>query len=408
MTNPKRTPEEVSAIMRKVHSYDTAPEVALQSVLREQGVVYEVHPADLPGKPDIVLTAARVAVFVDGEFWHGMQWRRRRRAALDEQFKAARNREYWLKKIRRNMQRDCANTSKLLKQGWKVIRFWEKDVLEHPEKCAEMTLRLRDSQVIDDGFSVLPGKTFAEFCAGSGPMRTGLAAQGWTLVFAAGRDPSQLAMRSGQSPEVDGHGAPGAIHELAADLIPSVTLATASLPCNDLSLAGARGGLKSEHVSAFWGFVRILTAMGRRRPPLILVESGAEFLTAQAGADFKQALKILNDLGYAVDTFLLDAAVFAPQSRPRLFVIGSLDAPLGADQPKEEYSFFEDEARPRAVADFILANPDIRWRVRALPSMIGSADVVCVPMIAWIAEHYLDPVVMELLRGRPLQQTQGG
>ena len=71
MTKPKRTPEEVSEVMRKVHSYDTSPEIALQTVLREQGVEYEVHPADVPGKPDIILTEDRAAVYVDGEFWHG-------------------------------------------------------------------------------------------------------------------------------------------------------------------------------------------------------------------------------------------------------------------------------------------------------------------------------------------------
>lgn len=57
MAHPKRTPEEVSEVMRKVHSYDTAPEVALQSVLREHGVAYDVHAADLPGKPDVVLVS---------------------------------------------------------------------------------------------------------------------------------------------------------------------------------------------------------------------------------------------------------------------------------------------------------------------------------------------------------------
>ncbi|PKO23929.1 MAG: hypothetical protein CVU38_01545 [Chloroflexi bacterium HGW-Chloroflexi-1] len=71
MTKPKRTAEQVSEVMRKVHSYDTAPEIVLQSVLRERGIEYDVHSADLPGKPDIVLAEERVAVFVDGEFWHG-------------------------------------------------------------------------------------------------------------------------------------------------------------------------------------------------------------------------------------------------------------------------------------------------------------------------------------------------
>lgn len=536
MTKAKRTPEEVSEVMRKVHSYDTTPERVLQSVLREQGVEYEVHPADLPGKPDIVLAQSRVAVFVDGEFWHGMQWRRRRRFTLDEQFKESRNRDYWVKKIRRNMERDCTNTTRLLKQGWKVIRFWEKDVLKNPEKCAKMAIHLRDTQVMSDGFSVLPEKTFAEFFAGIGLMRMGLEAQGWRLAFANDIDPLKLEMYQSQFGEADGHFKLGDIHELSADLVPTATLATASFPCNDLSLAGARAGLGGKQSSAFWGFVRVLTEMEHRRPPLILIENVTGFLTSHGGSDFKEALKALNGLGYVVDSFILDALRFVPQSRQRLFVVGVLDAQSKLSEPREEYGFFESEIRPRALADFILANPDIRWSVRSLPSLpdsngmclemiledlpdaapewwsaervdyllnqmsprhrekaeemiagdkwsygtifrrvrngksmaelrtdgiagclrtprggsgrqillkagkgkcyarlvtpreaarlmgadefkltvplnqalFGFGDAVCVPVISWIAEHYLNPVVSELMRGRPLQQTYGG
>ena len=536
MAGSKRTPEEISEVMRKVHSYNTAPEVALQSVLREHGVEYEVHPANLPGKPDIVLTKDRVAVFVDGEFWHGVQWRRRRRVTLDEQFRESRNREYWVKKIRRNMQRDCSSTSKLLKQGWKVIRFWERDVLENPEKCAEMTIQLRDAQVIDESFSVLPEKSFAEFFAGIGLMRMGLERQGWTLAFANDIDPLKLEMYQGQFGDANGHFNLGDIHELSVDLVPTVTLATASFPCNDLSLAGARAGLGGKQSSAFWGFVRILTEMGHRRPPLVLIENVLGFLTSHGGSDFKDALKALNDLGYSVDSFILDAVRFVPQSRQRLFVVGILDTQLSLGEPKGAYGFFESEIRPRALAEFVLANPDIRWSLRQLPSppnsngvslesiledlpesapewwskervdyllnqmsprhrekaavmiasnewtygtifrrvrneksmaelrtdgiagclrtprggsgrqillkagkgqcyarlvtpreaarlmgadefkltvpqnqaLFGFGDAVCVPVISWIAEHYLNPAVTEMMRGRPLQQTRGG
>ncbi len=536
MIKSKRTSEEVSEVMRKVHSYNTSPEIALQTVLREQGVEYEVHPADLPGKPDMVLTSDRVAVFVDGEFWHGMQWRRRRRAALEEQFKESLNREYWIKKIRRTMQRDCSNTSELLKQGWKVIRFWERDVLKNPEKCAEMTIQLRDSQLIDDSFSVLPDKTFAEFFAGIGLMRMGLERQGWTLAFANDIDPLKLQMYQGHFGDVNGHFNLGDVHELSADMVPTVTLATASFPCNDLSLAGARAGLGGKQSSAFWGFIRILTEMGHRRPPLVLIENVPGFLTSRGGSDFKEALKALNGLGYAVDSFILDAVRFVPQSRQRLFVVGTLDSQPKLSGPKAEYGFFESDSRPRALADFILTNPDLRWNVRPLPSLpsnngvalrtiledlpdtapewwsqervdyllnqmsprhrekaeemitgddwsygtifrrvrnersmaelrtdgiagclrtprggsgrqillkagqgkcyarlvtpreaarlmgadeytlevpvnqalFGFGDAVCVPVISWIAEHYLNPVVTELMRGRPLQQIYGG
>ncbi len=113
--------------------------------------------------------------------------------------------------------------------------------------------------------------------------------------------------------------------------IPDVTLATASFPCNDLSLAGARKGLAGEQSSAFWGFIDILTQMGlRRRPPLILIENVTGFLTSHDGNDFHDALAALNKLGYVLDPFIIDAGRFLPQSfRQRLFVVGikTRDAP---------------------------------------------------------------------------------
>lgn len=96
------------------------------------------------------------------------------------------------------------------------------------------------------------------------------------------------------------------IHKLNADDIPAVTLATASFPCNDLSLAGMRKGLAGKESSAYWGFVRILEEMGDRRPPIVLLENVSGFLTSHGGRDFQSALLAINRLGYAVDTIIID------------------------------------------------------------------------------------------------------
>lgn len=113
------------------------------------------------------------------------------------------------------------------------------------------------------------------------------------------------------------------IHKLRADDIPSVTLATASFPCNDLSVAGARLGLNDrKQSSAFWGIVKIINDWGDRKPPFVLLENVVGFLTSKSGEDFKQALLTLNGLGYFIDAFILDAVSFVPQNRKRLFVIG--------------------------------------------------------------------------------------
>ncbi len=210
-----------------------------------------------------------------------------------------------------------------------------------------------------------PLLTAAEYFAGIGLMRLGLDQGGWTTVFANDIDEKKHQMyrdHFGNSPEF----VLGDVHEIKPSSVPTTLLATASFPCNDLSLAGSRKGLAGQHSSAFWGFIRILEKMGSRRPPLILLENVTGFLTSQGGADFREALLALNNLGYSVDAFVIDAARFVPQSRQRLFVVGE----RGARSTVEETpSLFQSDLRPPALADFILWHPDIQWNLRALPAL---------------------------------------
>lgn len=211
-----------------------------------------------------------------------------------------------------------------------------------------------------------PHKTIAEFFAGIGLMRIGLENAGWRIAFANDIDEDKWQMYKDHFGDT-GEFIVGDIHRLKSSEVPSVGLATASFPCNDLSLAGARHGLAGAQSSAFWGFIDILKAMKRERrlPPLVLLENVTGFLTSDDGHDFEDALLALNDVGYAVDSFIIDAARFVPQSRQRLFVIGVKTrdvAPLN-----ETPDFYESAARPAALASFILLHPDINWRIRALP-----------------------------------------
>lgn len=89
----------------------------------------------MPGCPDLVFSAERVVVFVDGDFWHGRQWRLRGHASLESQFARSRNRAYWVQKISRNVRRDRQTTRKLRTLGWRVIRVWESDLRSRPERC---------------------------------------------------------------------------------------------------------------------------------------------------------------------------------------------------------------------------------------------------------------------------------
>lgn len=210
-------------------------------------------------------------------------------------------------------------------------------------------------------------KRAAEFFAGIGLMRMGLDKEGWTTAWANDIDEKKWEMYLAHFGEDGCQNVAGDVHQIDGADMPDIELATASFPCNDLSLAGSRNGLAGMHSSAFWGFINVLKTMGKRRPPMVLLENVAGFLTSNDGNDFRDALVALNELGYAVDAFIIDAARFVPQSRVRLFVVGTKAS--GSEAKVKEMGLLQSDCRPAALADFIFMNPDIGWSIRELPRL---------------------------------------
>lgn len=130
-----RTPEITHKIMSSIKSRDTRPEMALRHALWVRGLRYRVNVRSLIGKPDIVFTRAKIAVFCDGDFWHGHNWAIRGLASLDDELK--RYSDFWRDKILGNIERDKKNTLNLELDGWVVMRFWESDIKSDVEKCAD-------------------------------------------------------------------------------------------------------------------------------------------------------------------------------------------------------------------------------------------------------------------------------
>ena len=207
----------------------------------------------------------------------------------------------------------------------------------------------------------------AEFFAGIGLMRMGLDREGLSTVWANDIDPKKWQMYRTNFPDADDVFSIKDVHKVNSAELPDIDLATASFPCNDLSLAGARHGLAGSQSSAYWGFIDVLQSMGSRRPPVVLLENVPGFLTSNDGNDFRDALLSLNDLGYAVDAFMVDAARFVPQSRLRLFVIGSKASSQKLNETAD--TFFQSDTRPESLADFIFLNPEVGWSIRNLPSL---------------------------------------
>jgi DNA mismatch endonuclease (patch repair protein) len=119
------SPEKRSAVMSRIRGSGTKPELAVAAMLAKLGIEFETHVRGLPGRPDFVVRNRRVAILVDGDFWHGWrfdQWRHK----LSEK---------WELKIAANRRRDAANRKLLRDAGWIVIRIWEHQVRASPRRC---------------------------------------------------------------------------------------------------------------------------------------------------------------------------------------------------------------------------------------------------------------------------------
>ena len=112
------TPEQRSRIMRAVKGRDTTPELIIRRLAHSMGYRFRLHRKDLPGKPDLVFPRMRKAIFVNGCFWHGHDCGRGARIPKE-------NREYWVRKIARNRQRDSVVREALTALGWKITVLWE-------------------------------------------------------------------------------------------------------------------------------------------------------------------------------------------------------------------------------------------------------------------------------------------
>ena len=122
------TPEQRHKCMTRIRSKDTSIEVLLRKALWRNGIRYRKSYALLPGKPDIAITKYKIAIFCDGELWHGKNWESKK-----QQIKT--NRDYWIPKIERNIARDTKNEKKLENMGWVVMRFWGQEIKKKLMDC---------------------------------------------------------------------------------------------------------------------------------------------------------------------------------------------------------------------------------------------------------------------------------
>ena len=124
------TKEQRHKNMKNIKSKDTKIELILRKALWTNGIRYRKNYSQLPGKPDIAITKYKIAIFCDGEFFHGYDWTNQKK-----RLRNSNSSEYWIKKISRNISRDNYIDKQLFALGWTVVHFWGKYILKYTDEC---------------------------------------------------------------------------------------------------------------------------------------------------------------------------------------------------------------------------------------------------------------------------------
>ena len=127
------TKEQRRKNMQHIRAKDTGIELRLRKALWHKGYRYRKNDKNLPGKPDIVLTKYKIAIFCDSEFFHGKDWE-----ILKLRLEKGKNPDYWIKKITRNMERDEDVNKQLMFRGWTVLRFWGDEIKKNTDECVKV------------------------------------------------------------------------------------------------------------------------------------------------------------------------------------------------------------------------------------------------------------------------------
>ncbi|PWS29552.1 very short patch repair endonuclease [Pedobacter yonginense] len=127
------TTEQRSKTMAKIRAKNSIPELKLRRALWARHIRFRLHPKNFPGKPDLIIKKYKLAIFVDGDFWHGYNWATRRQALK-------KNTDFWIPKIERNIQRDQYVNQSLSLMGYTVMRFWEHEIKDNLSACVNQVL----------------------------------------------------------------------------------------------------------------------------------------------------------------------------------------------------------------------------------------------------------------------------
>ena len=357
------SPEKRSAVMARIRGKDTGPEQMVASALSTHGLEWEGHAGDLPGRPDFVFREQRLAVFVDGDFWHGWrfpQWRDK----LSEK---------WEAKIEGNRHRDGRNHRRLKRMGWKVVRLWEHKVLADVDACVVRVVQaLKESSsefALDEkpknaGGTVKP-RVLDLFCGGGGSS-WGARKAGADIVCAVDAWPTATETYRANFPAahvidaaLDENSSPSLLGDIG-----DIDMILASPECTNHTCAkGSRPREEASRRTAYY----VIKFAKRLTPRWIVLENVVQM---RSWRGYNRLIRDLEAIGYNVSPQILEAFEFGvPQTRRRLFLLCDREI-----MPAEVESSVKRRRRGRTAADVIKFNGP--WKSRPLYSADRAPDTL--------------------------------
>lgn len=375
----KLTKEQRKRNMQANKSTGTKPEILLAKMLFARGYRYKKNDKDVFGHPDLTFKKIKLAIFVDGEFWHGKDWEKRKKDHKT-------NKDFWIKKIERNIERDKEVNEELKKQGWIILRFWSKEIEKSLLSCIlkiENEIRVQtmnfngktNSEVVPTHYlhntrngvvdfykdisvnftkEILefespqeeriipvtekklqyytfntfqvpfppmenPEFEFIDLFAGIGGFRLALQNLGGKCVFSSEWDREAQKTYSanfGETPFGD------ITKETTKSYIPdNFDILCAGFPCQAFSIAGKRGGFEDTRGTLFFDVAEIIK---RKQPKAVFLENVKGLRSHNKGKTLETILNVLrNDLGYFVpEPEIVNAKDFGvPQNRERIYIV---------------------------------------------------------------------------------------
>lgn len=368
----KLTPEQRRKAMQANTSKGTQIELKLAKALFARGHRYRKNNKKIYGKPDLTFRQIKLAIFIDGEFWHGKHWAERKHDHKT-------NIEFWHKKIERNIQRDKVVNEHLLGEGWQVLRFWGNDIEKNLLSCIlrieneirslklsllkekmdystfnkevsvasndqGMQFSLFDSFKAPFHFAENSKFTFIDLFAGIGGFRLALQNLGGRCVFSSEWDKEAQKTYSANFGDVP-YG--DITSEATKSFIPNdFDVLCAGFPCQAFSIAGKRGGFEDTRGTLFFDVAEIIR---RKQPKAFFLENVKGLRNHDKGKTLETILNVLrNDLGYFVpQPQVLNAKDFGvPQNRERIFIVG-----FHADTGVDSFSYPKPSGQKVTFAD---------------------------------------------------------